>query len=153
MMTTTTNHAGQPVALPAAGRRPLRMLLVEDDLASRLVLRTFLSRFGECHIAVNGRDAVEAFREAARHGERYDLICMDIMMPFVNGIEAVRQVRALEEADGILSTSGAKIIMTTAVDDIREVGRSWNALCDGYLVKPIDLAKLLLQMHAWNLVS
>jgi two-component system chemotaxis response regulator CheY len=152
MTTTTTNHAGQPLALPVAERRPLRMLLVEDDFASRLVLHTFLSRFGECQIAVNGREAVEAFREAARHGETYDLICMDIMMPFVDGIEAVRQVRALEEADGILSSSGAKIIMTTAVDDIREVGRCYNELCDGYLVKPVDLAKLLLQMHAWNLV-
>ena len=148
MTTTTANHNGGPVAI----RGPLRMLLVEDDFASRLVLQTFLSRFGECHIAVNGRDAVEAFREAASHDERYDLICMDIMMPFVDGIQAVRQVRALEEADGILSTSGARIIMTTAVDDIHEVGRSYNELCDGYLVKPIDLAKLLLQMQAWNLV-
>jgi two-component system chemotaxis response regulator CheY len=152
MTTTTTNHIGEPAARPAATRGPLRMLLVEDDVASRLVLQTFLSRFGECHIAVNGRDAVEAFREAAGQGDRYDLICMDIMMPLVDGIEAVRQVRALEEADGILSSSGAKIIMTTAVDDIHEVARSYHELCDGYLVKPIDLAKLLLHMHAWNLV-
>jgi len=129
------------------------MLLVEDDFASRLVLHTFLSRYGDCEIAVNGRDGVEMFRRAAAHGERYDLICMDIMMPFVDGIEAVRQVRALEEADGILSTAGARIIMTTAVDDVHEVGRSYNELCDAYLVKPIDLSRLLLHMHEWNLVS
>jgi len=130
----------------------MRTLIVEDDFTSRLLLQAFLAQFGECHIAVNGVEAVAAFRAAQKAGQRYDLICMDIMMPFVDGIEAVRQVRALEEADGILSSSGAKIIMTTAVDDIREVGRCYNELCDGYLVKPVDLAKLLLQMHAWNLV-
>lgn len=132
---------------------PLRMLLVEDDFASRLLLQTFLSRFGECHIAVNGAEAVEAFRRAAMRDERYDLVCMDIMMPGMDGIEAVRRVRAIEESDGICSTRGARIVMTTAVDDIHEVGRSYHELCDGYLVKPIDLAKLLLLMHSWELTG
>lgn len=132
------------------GRR-LQMLLVEDDFASRLLLQTFLSRFGDCHIAVNGAEAVDAFRSAWERGERYDLICMDIMMPGMDGIEAVRQVRAIEGAGGVLSTHGAKIIMTTAVDDIREVGRSYHELCDAYLVKPIDLARLLGCMWEWQL--
>lgn len=140
-------------APPESGRGSLRILLVEDDFASRLVLHTFLSRYGECHIAVNGSEAVEAFCNAGRHGEHYDLICMDIMMPGLDGIEAVRQIRSLEEADGVCSNSGAKIVMTTALDGIHDVARAWNELCDGYLVKPIDLSRLLLRMHAWNLVS
>jgi two-component system chemotaxis response regulator CheY len=133
-------------------RGPLRVLLVEDDFASRLLLQSFLARYGECHIAVNGREAVEAFRFALEQGRRYDLICMDIMMPEMDGREAVRQVRALEEGQGILSTSGAKIIMTTAVDDIRDVIQCFRKLCDAYLVKPIDLEILLDQMKSYQLV-
>jgi two-component system chemotaxis response regulator CheY len=133
-------------------RRHLRMLLVEDDFTSRLLLQTFLSRYGECHVAVNGREAVEAFRSVLERGERYDLICMDILMPEMNGREAVRQVRALEEEHGILSSSGAKIIMTTAVDDIKEVSRCFRELCDAYLMKPIDLGKLLDHMKSYRLV-
>lgn len=132
-------------------RRRLQMLLVEDDFASRLLLQTFLSRFGDCHIAVNGGEAVEAYRCAWARGDKYDLICMDIMMPGMDGIEAVRQVRALEASGGVSSTQGTKIIMTTAVDDIHEVGRSYHELCDAYLVKPIDLAKLLGWMWEWQL--
>jgi two-component system chemotaxis response regulator CheY len=131
----------------------LRMLLVEDDFASRLLLQTFLSRYGEYHVAVNGREAVEAFRSALERGQRYDLICMDIMMPEMDGREAVRQVRALEEEHGILSTYGAKIIMTTAVDEVKDVIRCFKELCDAYLVKPIDLTKLLDQMKSYQLVQ
>jgi two-component system chemotaxis response regulator CheY len=131
----------------------LRILLVEDDFASRLVLQTFLSRYGECHIAVNGKEAVDAFRSAMEAGKKYALVCMDIMMPEMDGREAVRQVRALEEAHGILSTFGAKIVMTTAVDDVKEVIRCFRELCDGYLLKPIDLAKLLGQMKSLGLAG
>jgi two-component system chemotaxis response regulator CheY len=133
------------------GRR-LRMLLVEDDFSSRILLQMFLSHYGDCHVAVNGREAVEAVRLGLEQGRRYDLICMDIMMPEMNGREAVREVRALEEGHGILSTAGAKIIMTTAVDDVKEVIGCFKELCDGYLVKPIDRAQLINQMRSFQLV-
>jgi two-component system, chemotaxis family, chemotaxis protein CheY len=136
---------------PAAGH--LRILLVEDDFASRLLLQTFLSRYGECHIAVNGKEAVEAARSALERGQNYDLICMDIMMPEVDGREAVRRIRGLEEGQGILSTFGAKIIMTTAVDEVKEVIQCFEELCDAYLMKPIDLGQLLKQMKSYHLVQ
>jgi len=96
----------------------LRVLVVEDYFTSRLLLHTFLSRYGECHIAVNGREAMEAFGAAAERGQRYVLICMDILMPELDGRETVRRMRTLEEAGGILSTHGAKIVMTTTVAEI-----------------------------------
>jgi two-component system chemotaxis response regulator CheY len=155
MMLDTNRRKQHPSELDPMHQvaKRLRMLLVEDDFSSRLVLQTFLSRYGECHVAVNGREAVVAFRTALEHGQRYDLICMDIMMPEMDGREAVRQVRALEEEHGILSTCGAKIIMTTAVDDVKEVIQCFHELCDSYLTKPIDLAKLLGQMKSYELVQ
>jgi two-component system, chemotaxis family, chemotaxis protein CheY len=134
-------------------KRPPKTLLVEDDFASRLVLQTFLNRYGECHVAVNGKEAVEAFRSALDSGQGYDLICMDIMMPEMDGREAIRRVRALEQARGIRSTGGVKIVMTTALDDYKEVSQCFTDLCDAYLVKPIDLAKLLRHMRAFQLVD
>jgi two-component system chemotaxis response regulator CheY len=131
----------------------LRVLLAEDDFASRLMLQSFLARHGDCHLALNGREAVEACRLALERGEMYHLICMDIMMPEMDGREAVRQVRALEEAQGILPSAGAKIIMTTAVDDLKEVMRCFEEFCDAYLMKPINLANLLRQMKAYRLIQ
>ena len=61
-------------------------------------------------------------------------------MPEMDGREAVRRIREMEEARGILSSYGTKIIMTTAVDEIKDVIRCFKELCDAYLVKPIDLS-------------
>ncbi|MGD1071865.1 MAG: response regulator [Bryobacteraceae bacterium] len=131
----------------------MRVLLVEDDFASRLILQSFLSRHGECHLALNGREAVEACRLALEQGQMYHLICMDIMMPEMDGREAVRQVRALEEAQGIVSIARTKIIMTTAVDDLKQVIRCFEEFCDAYLMKPINLANLLRQMKRYRLIQ
>jgi len=95
---------------------------------------------------------VEAFRGAAESGLPYDLICMDILMPEMNGQEAIRQVRALEVERGILPTAGVKIIMTTSVDDMKEVVRSFEGLCDAYLVKPFSATELLHQLWSVRLV-
>ncbi len=130
----------------------MRTLIVEDDFTSRLLLQSFLSQYGECHIAVSGKEAVAAFSAAREHGQNYDLICMDIMMPEMDGQVAVEKIRALEEAGGTLSTAGVKIIMTTALDDVKNVVKSFKSLCDAYVFKPIDTGKLLGHIKELHLV-
>jgi two-component system chemotaxis response regulator CheY len=130
----------------------MKTLVVEDDFTSRLILQTFLARYGECHIAVNGREAVDAFRSAMESESGYDLICMDIMMPEMDGREAVARIRAFEESRGISSTHGAKIVMTTAVNEVKDVIQCFKHLCDAYMMKPISLSELLLQIEAFHLV-
>ena len=130
----------------------MRTLIVEDDFTSRLLLQSFLSQYGECHIAVNGKEAVAAFRAARESRRPYDLVCMDIMMPEMDGQTAVREIRAFEEAGGTLSTEGVKIIMTTALDDVKNVVESFKALCDAYLFKPIDMEMLLGHLRDLHLV-
>jgi two-component system chemotaxis response regulator CheY len=143
---------GFAAALPPPDPRLLRILLVEDDFTCRFLLQSFLSRYGQCYVAVNGREAVDAFRTATHLLQPYDLICMDIMMPEMDGREAVRQIRSMEEAQGILSTFGAKIFMTTTVQQVREVFLCFKELCDAYLVKPIDLGQLQSQMRFYQLL-
>lgn len=106
------------------------------------MLQGLLLPLGDCHVAVNGREAVDAFRAAFRTAKPYDLVCMDVRMPEMDGIEAVRKIRGIEEAEGVLSTSGVKIFMTTALNDLKTVNSSYGSLCDVYLLKPIDGSKL-----------
>lgn len=128
-------------------------MIVEDDFTSRLLLQELLKRYGPSHIAVNGKEAVDAVRTALEANEPYDLIFLDIMMPEMDGQEALRQIREQEEDRGIPSTRGAKIVMTTALNDIRNVTAAYESLCDAYLTKPIQKAKLLEELRKLGLIK
>lgn len=135
------------------GEESMKTLIVEDDFTSRLLLQGLLKDYGPSHIAVNGKEAVEAVRGSLQTGEPYDLICLDIMMPEMDGQEALRQIREQEEAKGILSTRGAKIVMTTTHSDMKNLSAAFNNLCDAYLTKPIEKAKLIEELRKLGLIS
>jgi two-component system chemotaxis response regulator CheY len=130
----------------------MKTLIVEDDFTSRLLLQEILKRYGSVHLAANGKEAVEAVRAALDADDPYHLICMDIMMPEMDGHEALREIRELEEVRGVLESSAAKVIMTTALDSVRNVSDAFRELCDSYLVKPIETAPLLEQLHRFGLL-
>jgi len=130
----------------------MKTLIVEDDFTSRLLLQEILKHYGPVHIAVNGLEAIGAVDESRKAGEPYNLICLDIMMPEMDGHAVLDTIRQREEALGILSSDGSKIIMTTAVDQVKSVIQSFHGLCDAYLFKPIHKAKLLEQLRALGLV-
>ena len=121
----------------------MKTLIVEDDFTCRLLLLEYLKAYGLPHVAVNGKEVVEAVRMALEAGDPYQLICLDLMMPEMGGQAALKQIRDLEEAKGILSTHGAKIVVTTALNDMKNVFTAFSSLGDAYLVKPIDRTKLL----------
>ena len=130
----------------------MRTLIVEDDFTSRGLLQRFLSQYGDCDIAVNGKEAVAAFRAAQESQQPFDLICMDIMMPEMNGQMALREIRALEEAKGTPAADGVRIMVTTSLDDPKDVVESFGSLCDAYLFKPVDISKLLDRIREFRLV-
>lgn len=131
----------------------MKTLIVEDDFTSRLLLQGLLQPYGVCHISVNGREAVEAFRASLAAGEPYNLVCLDIMMPEMDGQTALKQIRSLENQAGIIPSDGAKIIMTTALDDKKNIMGAFREQCDIYLVKPIDTAKLIDELRSLKLVT
>lgn len=119
-----------------------KILVVEDDFAGRLVIQKMCSIYGEVHTAVNGLEAVDAIRSAYQAEMPYDLICLDVMMPEMDGHTALTTVREMEEKMNISDDIRSKILMTTALDDGQNVMKAFRSQCDGYLVKPIDKEKL-----------
>ncbi len=131
----------------------MKTLIVEDDLTCRLVLQETLKKYGPADAALNGEEGVEAVRKALAAGEPYNLICLDIMMPEMDGQVALKEIRRLEEASGIASINGAKVIMTTALSDSRNILESFKSSTDAYLTKPVDRAKLLGYLKAFGLIQ
>ncbi len=117
----------------------MKVLIVEDDFTSRKLMQTILSPYGECDIAVNGKEAVDAFEAALKSGLPYDLICMDIMMPEMDGQEALKRIRSIEKDRGLRGPNEVKVIMTTALDDPKNVVEAYyKGGATSYIPKPID---------------
>jgi len=131
----------------------MKTLIVEDDFTCRLLLQEILKEYGPAHVAINGKEAVEAVRVALEASEPYNLICMDIMMPEMDGQAALKEIRRLEEARGIASIYGVRVIMTTALDDSRNVLESFKSLCDAYVIKPVNKEKLLGYIKSFGLIE
>jgi len=121
----------------------MKILIVEDDFVSRKVLKKYLSYYGDCDIAVDGKEAIVAFNSAHKDNKPYDLICLDIMMPEMDGQETLKETRRIEEEKGIRGLSRVKVIMTTVLDDRESIMEAFRSQCDGYILKPIDRQKLM----------
>jgi CheY-like chemotaxis protein len=111
--------------------RPLRVLLVEDNVTNQLVTELMLAKLGHfADIVANGREAVERTSRVS-----YDVVLMDVYMPFMDGLEATRRIRAE------LAVQPTIIAMTASSLD--EDRRSCAAAgMDGYLLKPVRLDHL-----------
>ena len=125
-------------AVARKGGLGMRILVAEDDFASRFLLENLLRPYGNCVVTMNGAEAIQAFGLAWDEGDPFDLVCLDIMMPGVDGQEALRWIRAEEERRGIRVGDGVKIVMTAALNDSGNVFGAFNQHCDGYLVKPLS---------------
>ena len=84
----------------------MRVLIVEDDLVGSRLMKKFLEADWFCHLAFDGKEAIEAFEAALKEEKPYDLLCLDIMMPEVSGIDVLKTVRRLEEKSGIPPEKG-----------------------------------------------
>lgn len=131
----------------------MKSLVVEDEFTTRTILQKILGDYGEVHIAVNGREATEAVHIAHQEGAPYDLISLDVLMPEMNGQEALKAIRDLEATFEIVPPHGAKIIMTTSLGDGKSIMAAFKGQCDGYLVKPIEKKKLIKYLDEFGLVA
>lgn len=101
--------------------------------------KTLLARYGQCHVAVHGKEDVDAFRLTQRRGDEDNLICMDIAIPKMDGHQAVQEIGRLENA---VRSVPVTIVVVTASNDGENVNMARQEGCDGYLVKPIDARRL-----------
>ena len=131
----------------------MKILIVEDEFSSRKLLQILLSPYGDCFSATNGREAIEAIQLSISDNDPYDLVCMDVMMPEMDGVEAVEKIREIEHKNGIDGLDGVKIIMTTAKDLSKDIIEAFRAGCEAYVVKPIQKNILFREMEKLGLIE
>ena len=130
----------------------MRILIAEDDFASRKVILKFLSVYCDCDVTVDGMEAIDAFMMALEEDEPYDLICLDVMMPIMDGYQALKNIRDIEKEHNVPEDKKAKVIMTTALNEEKNVKKAFELGCTVYCGKPIDMEKLKSTLEAIGLI-
>ncbi len=131
----------------------MKCLIVEDNFTARKLLNIYLSSCADCDIAVDGNEAVVAFSLAMDAKEPYDLICLDIMMPNMDGRQALKAIRQIESEHGISGLDCVKVIMTTALEDSKNVIGSFREGCEAYIVKPVEKDKLFEEIQKLGIID
>ena len=118
----------------------MRILIAEDDLTSRNFLFKFLSKYGECDVVVDGLETLDAVIMSLKNNDPYDLICLDIMMPKMDGYEFAERLRNCGD--------NTPILMVTAKQLPEEKCRGFLVGTDDYMVKPVNENEMLLRIKA-----
>jgi two-component system chemotaxis response regulator CheY len=131
----------------------MRILLVDDEAACRALLALCLRPHGTVEQAGDGPEGIAAIAVALSEKRPYQLILLDISMPGIDGQAALRTIRLMEEKHGLAVGQGAKIIMTTSHGEKEHILAAFRESADGYLLKPIDPAKLTALLGSLDLLS
>jgi DNA-binding response OmpR family regulator len=119
---------------------PKKRILIVDDSPTALVWQRLLLH-GERYETLTACDGAEGVRIATR--ERPDLILLDVTMPFMDGFEACRALRAAPE------TSHIPILMVTTHGDMANTLAGFEAGCNEYITKPLERAEYLTKVRSY----
>lgn len=132
----------------------LKILLTDVSMTSRLALERILEKHGHCDSAEDGMDCVKAFTLALELGMPYDLVCMDLMLPRLGGIDAIKMMRKIEREMGVLTADSVKIIVITALINPAYIFEAcYRGGANLYLYKPVDKKKILEEMTKFGLIK
>ena len=98
-------------------------------------------------------EVVDLFAKRMKEGIRYDFICLDIMMPKVDGYKALTVIRDIERKNGISKEKRAKVVITSALNETESPIDENEKEHDAYITKPIDTDKFQKIMKKLNLIE
>ncbi|MEN8199158.1 MAG: diguanylate cyclase [Thermodesulfobacteriota bacterium] len=120
----------------------MKILLVDDTATERMLMATYLKKMGhEVIVGENGEQAVSLYSEC-----QPDLILLDVIMPVMDGHEAARRIRALDD-------EWIPIIFLSAKTEADDIVAGIQAGGDDYLTKPVDRTVLSAKMHAMQRIA
>jgi len=121
----------------------MKCLVVDDDGVSLSKMQKILGEFGDCVLAESGKDAIVEFNHAWDLKSPFDLVCLDISMPDMSGVDVLIAIRDAERQKGLEKDRQARVMMVTATADQTVVVGSIKAGCNNYIVKPFDRARVV----------
>ena len=126
---------------------PARILIADDDAAFVELLRTVLAPHAAITVARDGIEAIAAFRSALETGQHFAAVCLDQLMPGMDGNRTLRALRRTEATHAGQGWTRARIVVVSALRDRAQVLRALESGCDSYLVKPLEPQSVVVRLR------
>ena len=125
----------------------MKALIVDDCALSRQLLIISIEEYCKIDVATNGKEAIDLVKQAIEQKENYNLICMDLYMPVMDGHETMQTIRAIESEAGIGRSKVFLITASSCPDDM--IKAITEGECDDYIMKPVmrKAIRKLLKKH------
>ena len=131
----------------------MKTLIVDDKAVNRVAIQEILIDFGECDFAENGKEAVNAFQRAWSGGDPYDLVCLDIRMPVLDGFQTLKVLREIERAMSLTDAERCRVFMLTSTTSVVGKNLSRSLGCDAYFLKPVKRALFINRLQTFGLIA
>ncbi|MBF0381964.1 MAG: response regulator [Magnetococcales bacterium] len=117
----------------------MRCLVVDDEQVTQILMQAMLEHYGQCDVATTGSESVTMFKEALQSDTPYSLICMDIKLDGMDGLETLRHIRLVEKENSAKERGPVKVFMVTSHTNIESIKTAFYEIqCDEYIQKPVD---------------
>jgi two-component system chemotaxis response regulator CheY len=120
----------------------MKIMIVEDEPTSMMIMQKILSPYGEVFVCEDGAQALGAFMKAHDEGRPFDLICMDFMMPEMDGRDTLLKIREHENGLKTASRRRVKVAMITGLSTIESEYNDIATLSDAVIQKPVRRSEL-----------
>ncbi len=131
----------------------MKTLIVDDEEEDRVAVQEILLTYGECDHAENGKEAVDAFQRAWTGGDPFDLLCLDLQMPVLDGFETLRILREMERAMNVTDSERCRIFMITSSTSVAGKDLARTLGCDAYFMKPVKRVLLMNRLQTFGLLA
>jgi two-component system, chemotaxis family, chemotaxis protein CheY len=131
----------------------LKALIVEDVILLQRMLQKLTEEYANSETAQNGKYAIELFSREYFNGDPFDVIFLDIFMPEMDGIEALRSIRQFEDELKTKDEERVKIIMVTSMSNPNMIEKARELGCDGYVTKPFNRDQILKELKRLSLIK
>jgi len=130
----------------------MKVLLLEDVRLIQKLITNFLGDLAVVDTAENGLSAMRMVQESIKKDERYDVIFLDVLIPDLNGLQVLKEIRKAEAENNIAPEKRSKIIMVSTITDENTVKKALAEGCDGYIAKPFSKDRLLTELKSLKLI-
>lgn len=136
----------------------MKALIAEYDFISRKLLEKILSQYGKCDCVDSGKKAYEKFKNSLSNNSCYDLLIVDAMLPIIDSLDLLNNIRSLEnEKYGIYGTGAechrpSKIMLTTLSGEKNELIDELENRFDILIEKPIEKEKVISEIKRIGLI-